>query len=472
MAFTLEADFLSRPARPASEAGKRPRETDRNGADFRESLAKLDEAGPQDGESEIPSRTDVGQTAVSAILINLPQTAREVNGSPYGEVPDISAPAGHTLMARDPGSELVPETVDDIPLARDFRAADIINLAASDTADETRATPAPGSASPVTTELPASPDMVLQKVSEPAAPLNREASTLAADATGASGHTRSEPEVQATPANADAPLAASVAAHAGSTDKTQSADAKAPGTGAVAAPASQPATQTPGGNTSGREQSGRDQSITHSSVADREPGTSTPQQAGTASFSDMVTTSRPAASQDMSAVAQPVALHAQAPQPAAPPVSTAFTQTHALITATPAEVVDVMSDSLAAPEDRKNRVIVQLDPPELGRISIDYKFDSQGLQHVTITGESPEAMRQLRLMHFELVNALEKQGLSSQNMSFQQHQANQDPGQQGPRSGQISTDIAENQSPTGAALIASQTSQPGSGSSGGLNIKL
>ncbi len=131
-----------------------------------------------------------------------------------------------------------------------------------------------------------------------------------------------------------------------------------------------------------------------------------------------------------------------------------------------------MSDSLAAPEDRKNRVIVQLDPPELGRISIDYKFDSQGLQHVTITGESPEAMRQLRLMHFELVNALEKQGLSSQNMSFQQHQANQNPGQQGPRSGQISTDIAENQSPTGAALIASQTSQPGSGSSGGLNIKL
>lgn len=467
MAFTLEADFLSRPARPASEAGKWPRETDRNGADFRESLAKLDGTGPQDEESEIPNRTDSGQTAVPAILINLPQTALEVSDSPYGELPDISASADHILMASDSGSELVPETVDDIPLAKDLRAADIIRLAASDTADETHATPAPGSASPVTTELPASPDMALQKVSEPAAPFNREASSLPSDATSASGHTSIEPEVQAAPASANAPLAASVAAHAGSTDKTQSADAKAPGTSALAAPASQPAAQTPGGNTSDREQS-----ITHASVADREHRTSTPQQAGTASFSDMVTTVKPAASQDMSAVAQPVPLHAQAPQPAAPPVPSAFTQTHALITATPAEVVDVISDSLAAPEDRKNRVIVQLDPPELGRISIDYKFDSQGLQHVTITGESPEAMRQLRLMHFELVNALEKQGLSSQNMSFQQHQANQDPGQQGPRSGQISNDITENQSPTVPALIASQTSQPGSESSGGLNIKL
>lgn len=472
MAFTLEADFLSRPARPASEAGKRPRETDRNGNDFRESLAKLEGAGPKDEESEIPNRTDAGQTAVSAILINLPQTALEVSDSPYGELPDISAPADHILMASDSGSELVPETVDDIPLAKDLRAADMIRLAASNTADETHATPAPGSASPVTTELPASPDMALQKVSEPAAPFNREASSLPSDATSASGHASIKPEVQAAPASANAPLAASVAAHAGSTDKTESADAKAPGTSALATPASQPAAQTPGGNTSGREQSGRDQSITHASVADREHRTSTPQQAGTASFSDMVTTGKPAASQDMSAVAQPVPLHAQASQPAAPPVSTAFTQTHALITATPAEVVDVMSDSLAAPEDRKNRVIVQLDPPELGRISIDYKFDSQGLQHVTITGESPEAMRQLRLMHFELVNALEKQGLSSQNMSFQQHQANQDPGQQGPRSGQISNDITENQSPTVPGLIASQTSQPGSESSGGLNIKL
>jgi len=460
MAFTLEADFLSRPARPASETGKRPQETDRNSADFKDSLAKLNRTGAREEEPDVLSRSDTGQTAVSAILVNAPQMVPEVTDLPEGELPDFPLIEDGSLTVDATGTELVPAM------------AEMVAVPASKTAAETHATAVPETALPAATEIPFSPDMASQKVSDPAAPLSDDAPIRPSDTARASGHANIESEVQAAPASDTAPLPASGQTLSGSTDRTKIADTQVPGTRALAAPPSQPAAQTPSGNTSGREQSGRDQSTTHISAADRELRTSTPQQAGTASFSDMVTTNKPAATQDTSAVAQPIPLHAQAPQPAAPPVPTAFTQTHALISATPAEVVDVISDSLAAPEDRKNRVIVQLDPPELGRISIDYKFDSHGLQHVTITGESPEAMRQLRLMHFELVNALEKQGLSSQNMSFQQHQANQDPGQQGSRSGQISNDIAENQALTVPALIASQTSQPGSESSGGLNIKL
>lgn len=99
------------------------------------------------------------------------------------------------------------------------------------------------------------------------------------------------------------------------------------------------------------------------------------------------------------------------------------------ITASPTEVVGIISDTLATAEQQKDRVIVQLDPPELGRISIDFKFDAQGLQHITITGETPEAIRQLRAMHSELVQALEQNGLTEQSMTFR-HKHSQNSGDQ------------------------------------------
>ena len=99
-----------------------------------------------------------------------------------------------------------------------------------------------------------------------------------------------------------------------------------------------------------------------------------------------------------------------------------LTPAHAMIVAAPAQVVDIVSS--AADDGQSDSIIVQLDPPELGRVSIDFKFDANGLQHVTITGESPEAMRQLRLMHFELIQALERHGIGSSNMTFQQQQQN------------------------------------------------
>ena len=94
--------------------------------------------------------------------------------------------------------------------------------------------------------------------------------------------------------------------------------------------------------------------------------------------------------------------------------------TGAVIVAAPAQIVEIISDT--ADNAQSDRVVVQLDPPELGRVSIDFKFDAQGLQHVTITSETPEAMRQLRQMHSELVHSLERHGISSENMSFEHQQ--------------------------------------------------
>ncbi|PKP83100.1 MAG: hypothetical protein CVT79_03375 [Alphaproteobacteria bacterium HGW-Alphaproteobacteria-18] len=110
------------------------------------------------------------------------------------------------------------------------------------------------------------------------------------------------------------------------------------------------------------------------------------------------------------------------PQPTGNPATAQLTPAHAMLTATATQLPEIVARATSDGQD--DRIMVQLDPPELGRVSIDFKFDAQGLQHVTITAESPEAMRQLRLMHFELVQALERNGLTGQNMSFQ-HQAPQ-----------------------------------------------
>ena len=84
-----------------------------------------------------------------------------------------------------------------------------------------------------------------------------------------------------------------------------------------------------------------------------------------------------------------------------------------------ADIPNVLSDALSL-EDGSKKITVQLDPPELGRVSIDFKFDGNVLQSVLVTGETPEAMRRLRLMHFELVQTLEQHGFSGQDLDFSQ----------------------------------------------------
>lgn len=98
--------------------------------------------------------------------------------------------------------------------------------------------------------------------------------------------------------------------------------------------------------------------------------------------------------------------------------------TNALI-AKPTDIPAILAEKTPSADPENNRVIVQLDPPELGRVTIDFRFEGQVLQAITVTGETPEALRQLRLMHFELIQALEQNGLTNSDLSFQKNDSPQ-----------------------------------------------
>lgn len=119
---------------------------------------------------------------------------------------------------------------------------------------------------------------------------------------------------------------------------------------------------------------------------------------------------------------------ASTPAPStATPVSTGglapTVPTHVI--AAPNELTSVVMNALKTGGDVQEQLVVQLDPPELGRVLIDFKFDAQGLQQITVTSENPEALKRLRELHFELTEALKNQGFSDSNLSFQQEARDQ-----------------------------------------------
>lgn len=95
------------------------------------------------------------------------------------------------------------------------------------------------------------------------------------------------------------------------------------------------------------------------------------------------------------------------------------------VIAAPNELTSVVMNALKMGGDVQEQLVVQLDPPELGRVMIDFKFDAQGLQQITVTSENPEALKRLRELHFELTEALKSQGFGESNLSFQQEARDQ-----------------------------------------------
>ena len=89
--------------------------------------------------------------------------------------------------------------------------------------------------------------------------------------------------------------------------------------------------------------------------------------------------------------------------------------------ASPSEINSIILNAVKNGAEPREQLIVQLDPPELGRVAIDFKFDAQGVQQITVTSENPEALRRLRELHFELTEALKENELSEKNLSFHQH---------------------------------------------------
>ena len=73
-----------------------------------------------------------------------------------------------------------------------------------------------------------------------------------------------------------------------------------------------------------------------------------------------------------------------------------------MLAATPAEVVSIITDNVSGTEDPQDRIVVRLDPPELGRVSIDFKIDAHGVQHIT-----EDLLALLGICHGDLSKAAE-----------------------------------------------------------------
>lgn len=114
-------------------------------------------------------------------------------------------------------------------------------------------------------------------------------------------------------------------------------------------------------------------------------------------------------------VAQPTSVSAPALTSGLTPIAPSIPM------AAPNEISSIILNALRNGAEPQEQLIVQLDPPELGRVAIDFKFDAQGVQQITVTSENPEALKRLRELHFELTEALKDHGLSEQNLSFRQH---------------------------------------------------
>lgn len=104
------------------------------------------------------------------------------------------------------------------------------------------------------------------------------------------------------------------------------------------------------------------------------------------------------------------ALPSPAPQPPAVSMSALMT---------------IIPDAIDGSDQPSDRLVVQLDPPELGRISIDFSFNAQGLQTVTIYAENSDALRQLRAMHADLVASLERNGIPTKDLEYRHENPSQ-----------------------------------------------
>ena len=127
--------------------------------------------------------------------------------------------------------------------------------------------------------------------------------------------------------------------------------------------------------------------------------------------------------------------------------------------AAPSELNAIILNAVKNGGEPREQLIVQLDPPELGRVAIDFKFDAQGVQQITVTSENPEALRRLRELHFELTEALKDHGLSEQNLSFRQQADDQSqPSWQMPeRSGSGTVFSANEEPPAESPLLRSNS---------------
>lgn len=391
MAFGFELDFRSAPAGAATDAPAKSPATSEPGEDFAAFLSRMKTPGTPDDPADASLQVPVALTTPL-----LPGTGP----ADTGPIPAAAATTNPDAIASDTPGEL--------EIDREISFAHAAELQTGRPADVLTA---------------------------PSARLNA-AIQAASEASGASARAEQAPVPQSDHTQTG-PQRSDVTVAAKSTEVTPAAYAPPPDemalVSAMVAPAAaakglalnegktEPSAAVPASARSAGAQKGSDLStllaaepLPPEEVRDNRIVTAL------AAFSDKAPRADAPASTQASA--SPLALAAATPLAPAPvmPAPASVAPAPVMLVAAPVEIADIVTRT--ASDGQSDRVVVQLDPPELGRVSIDFKFDAQGLQHVTITSETPEAMRQLRAMHSELVQALERQGLDSQNMTFQHQQ--------------------------------------------------
>jgi len=106
-----------------------------------------------------------------------------------------------------------------------------------------------------------------------------------------------------------------------------------------------------------------------------------------------------------------------------PTLSTSIAPTAQLVTANPAAMVtnfNAVSQAMLVANETAKGVAVQLDPPEMGRVYIDFIFNSDDSVNVVVKSELPESHLLLRDRSEQFLEFLKESGLENVNLSFEQ----------------------------------------------------
>ena len=110
---------------------------------------------------------------------------------------------------------------------------------------------------------------------------------------------------------------------------------------------------------------------------------------------------------------------------AAPVLIAGAAPNFALTTTLNAPSLSAVSQSIAKTIETQKGVSVRLDPPEMGRVYIDYIFDGERSVTALVRTDLPEALTQLRDQSAQLQSLLKEQGFENVNLSFDQNSSEQ-----------------------------------------------
>ena len=106
-----------------------------------------------------------------------------------------------------------------------------------------------------------------------------------------------------------------------------------------------------------------------------------------------------------------------------PTLSTSIAPAAQIVTANPAAMAtnfNAVSQAMLVANETAKGVAVQLDPPEMGRVYIDFIFNSDDSVNVVVKSELPESHLLLRDRSEQFLEFLKESGLENVNLSFEQ----------------------------------------------------